>query len=192
MRRCKQNDKITPLMSLAQDGLLDAQGQQELDRHLATCATCRAEWEAMQRVDALFKQSEMVGPPLGFALRVERRLVAKEQRRQRWFRGLAALTGSLSLAGAAATALVLFLFGMIAWGRLGEVPAVQQHIGAVSHIAAGIGLVGKGASLFLGDLLLRYGPPLMMLLAFGLVVLAGTWLWLFIGRPGHHRHNGYA
>jgi hypothetical protein len=61
----------------------------------------------------------------------------------------------------------------------------------VSQIASGMGLVGKGASFFLGDLLLRYGPPLVILLAIGLAILAGIWLWLFIKRPGNSHRNGY-
>jgi hypothetical protein len=58
-------------------------------------------------------------------------------------------------------------------------------------MASGMGLVGKGASLFLKDLLLRYGPPLVFLLGASLAVLAGVWTWLFIRRPGNSHHNGY-
>jgi len=191
MQRCEQNERFSELMSLAQDGLLDAKGRRALNRHLATCPACRAEWAALERLAILFEPSDMVGPPLGFAVRVERRLAEKAKKKHRLFQGLALLTGSLSLAGATVAALLLTIWGLAAWSQMGDLSTVQQRVGAVSHIAAGMGLVGKGASLFLGDLLLRYGPPLVFLLAVGLMALAATWLWLFIGRPGSRR-NGYA
>ena len=50
----------------------------------------------------------------------------------------------------------------------------------------------KGASLFLGDLLLRFGGPLIFLVGVGLVVLVGLWVWLLLKRPGGYHHNGYA
>jgi hypothetical protein len=63
---------------------------------------------------------------------------------------------------------------------------------AITKLASGMGLLGKGASLFLGDLLSRYGPPLVLLLAIGLMLLAGVWIWLLIRRPGGSHRNGYA
>jgi hypothetical protein len=53
-------------------------------------------------------------------------------------------------------------------------------------------LVGKGASFFLGDLLLRVGAPAVILLGFGLMVLLAVWVWLFLKRPGSKQHNGFA
>lgn len=190
-RECEQSEKITELMSLSLDGLLDAEGRKVLDRHLATCTACQAEWAAMQRVSALFEQSPMVGPPLGFAVRLERRLAEKTKQRRRLFNGVAVLTSTLSLAGVTAAVLVMIVLGAVTWNWLGDLPSVQQRTSAVSQIASGMGLVGKGASFFLGDLLLRYGPPLVIVLAIGLAILAGIWLWLFIKRPGNSHRNGY-
>lgn len=188
---CEQSEQITGLMSLSLDALLDAEGRKELDRHLTTCTACQAEWAAMQRVSALFEQSPMVGPPLGFAVRVERRLAERTKKRRRLFNGVAVLTSSLSLAGVTAAVVVMIIIGAVAWNWLGDLPSMQQRTSAVSQIASGMGLVGKGASFFLGDLLLRYGPPLVILLAVGLAILAGIWLWLFIKRPGNSHRNGY-
>jgi anti-sigma factor RsiW len=180
------------LMSLALDGALDDGGRQVLEDHVATCTACRAEWQAMQALSGLFERSEMVGPPLGFALRVERSLDARERKRRRTFGGMAVLTGSLSLAGLTVAAVCLIVAGIVAWQWLGPLPAVQQGTSAISQVASGMGLVGKGASFFLGDLLLRYGPPLIVALGVGLVVLLGLWTWLFVRRPGKSRGNGYA
>jgi anti-sigma factor RsiW len=180
------------LMSLALDGALDDGGRQVLEEHVATCVPCRAEWQAMQALSGLFERSEMVGPPLGFALRVERSLDARERKRRRTFGGMAVLTGSLSLAGLTVAAVCLIVAGIVAWQWLGPLPAVQQGTSAISQVASGMGLVGKGASFFLGDLLLRYGPPLIVALGVGLVVLLGLWTWLFVRRSGRSQGNGYA
>lgn len=191
MEACKHGEQSTVLMSLALDGLLNAEGQQRLERHLASCPTCQAEWEAMCQVSALFEQSPLVGPPLGFAIRVERRLAEKSKKRRRVFGGVALLTGSLSLAGVTVAAVALIILGVVAWPWLSGLPSVAQGTSAVSNVASSMALMGRGASLFLGDLLLRYGAPLVALLGVGLAVLAGVWAWLVVKRPGNSRHNGY-
>jgi predicted anti-sigma-YlaC factor YlaD len=190
--KCEYNETFSERMSLALDGLLDAKEEQALHQHLAGCSTCQAEWQAMQQISALFRRSEMVGPPLGFALRVERRLAEQARKRKRTFGSIAMLTGSLSLAGVTIAAITVVALGLMAWLGLGSQPAVQQGTSALSQIASGLGLMGKGASLFLLDLLLRYGPPLLLLVGIGLTFLAGAWAWLFVKRPGKSRHNGYA
>jgi anti-sigma factor RsiW len=189
---CEHGEQFTALMSLALDGWLDGDDQQRLDRHLATCPACRAEWQAMQQVSALFEASPMVGPPLGFAVRLERRLAEKKKQRRQLFGGLALLTGSLSLAGVTVAVVVLIVLGVIAWRSFDSSPAVQQGTELASQVASGVGLVGKGASFFLGDLLLRYGAPLVLLLLAGLVLLVALWAWLLVKRPGGTHHNGYA
>jgi anti-sigma factor RsiW len=191
MRECKHDEEMTALMSLALDGLLEGDDRRHLDQHLATCSACQREWKVLQQVGALFEQSPMIGPPLGFAVRVDRRLAESTKRRRRLFGGVAVLTSSLSLAGVTVAAVLLIVGGILAWQWLGSLPSVQQGTTAVSHVASSMGLVGKGASFFLKDLLLRYGPPLVLLLGVGLAVLAGVWAWLFVKRPGNSRRNGY-
>jgi anti-sigma factor RsiW len=162
-----------------------------MDEHLAACPACQAEWASMRQVSALFEQAPMVGPPLGFAVRVERRLEERSKKRRWSPGGLAVLTGSLSLAGVAVAAVTLIVIGVIAWQWLGAQPAVYQGSTAVTQAAAGIGLVGKGASLFLKDLLVRYGLPLLLVAAAGLALTSGVWAWLFVRRPGNPQRNGY-
>ncbi len=188
---CEHGEQFTALMSLALDGWLDGDDRQRLDQHLATCPTCRAEWQAMQQVSALFEASPMVGPPLGFAVRLERRLAEKKKQRRQLFGGLALLTGSLSLAAVTVAVVVLIVLGVTAWRSFDSSPAMQQGTEVASQVASGVGLVGKGASFFLGDLLLRYGAPLVLLLLAGLVLLVALWAWLLVKRPGSTRHNGY-
>jgi anti-sigma factor RsiW len=191
---CEHGEQMTALMSLALDNLLEEGEQLRLTEHLASCSTCQLEWEAIQQVTALFESAPMVGPPLGFAIRVERKLADQTKRQRRLFGSLALVTSSLSLAGVTVVAALMLVLGIIAWNKYDSSPAMQQGTHAVSQVASGMGLVGKGASLFLGDMLLRYGPPLVILLGIGLVVLLGAWVFLLVKRPGgtRQRHNGFA
>jgi anti-sigma factor RsiW len=188
---CDCEQEMTEMMSLALDGQLDEGDQGRLQQHLEACPRCQAAWEAMQATAALFARSEMVGPPLGFAVRVERRLEAGQKKRRRAFGGVAVLTSSLSLAGVTVAAICLLVLGIVAWQWLSAAPSVQVGVEAASQVAAGMGLVGKGASLLLGDLLLRYGALLLFALGAGVAVLVGLWTWFFVRRP-KWPGNGYA
>ena len=189
---CAHSEGMTGLMSLALDGLLDGGDRKRLDQHMSTCATCRAEWQAMTQVAALFESSPAVGPPLGFAVRVERRLADKTKKKRQAFGGMAVLTSSLSMIGVTVAAVLVIVLGVIGWRWFDSSPTIQQGTHTLTQVASGVGLVGKGASLFLGDLLLRYGAPLVLLLGVGLVVLFAAWAWLLVKRPGSTRHNGMA
>ena len=189
---CEHSEGMTALMSLALDGLLEDGDRRRLKQHLAACQTCRSEWESMRPVAALFAQEPMIGPPLGFAIRVERQLEEKAKKRRQLFGGLALLTSSLSLAGVTVVVVVTIIFGIITWNQYTAPPAVEQGTVAVSQVASGMGLVGTGASFFLGDLLLRVGAPLVILLGIGLTILLAAWVWLFLKRPGSRQHNGLA
>ena len=189
---CKQGEQMTMLMSLSLDGMLDRDGQHRLEQHLAGCASCQREWQAMRQVSALFQAEPLVGPPLGFAVRIERQLEAKAVQRKRVFGGAAVVTSWLSLAGMTVGAVVLILLGVMGWQWFGSLDSVQLGASALSQVAGNVGLLGKGASFFLGEALLRYGLPLVALLAVGLAVLAGAWTWMVVKRPGGSRRNGYA
>ena len=189
---CEHGERMTALMSLVLDGLLEDGDRRRLKQHLTGCQACRSEWESMRQVTALFKEAPMVGPPLGFAIRVERRLEEKAKKQRQLFGGLALLTSSLSLAGVTVAVVLMLVFGIVTWNRYNASPAVEQGTVAVSQVASGMSLVGKGASFFLGDLLLRVGAPLVILLGIGLMVLLAVWVWLFLKRPGGKQHNGFA
>jgi anti-sigma factor RsiW len=188
---CEHSEQASALMSLSLDGMLDAGGEQRLQRHLAVCPVCQAEWQAMQQISTLLGESPMVGPPLGFAIRVERRLDERTKTQRRVFGGMAVLTSSLSLAGITVAAVVAIVMGVVAWYSFGSLAAVQQGSGALSQVASGLGLMGKGASLFLKDLLLRYGLPLVFLIGTGLAFLIGIWAWLFSRRSSNFHRNGF-
>ena len=188
---CEHSEEMTGLMSLALDGLLEAHDQRELEQHLAGCPACTAEYDAMRQISVLFEGEQMVGPPLGFAVRVDRRLAERDRKRRRLFGGLAVVTSSLSLAGVTITGVALVVLGLLAWQGLGGLPSIEQGGSVLAHMASGISLVGKGATLFLWDLVQRYGPPLLLLLGVGLAFLVGMWIWLFVKQPGGSHRNGY-
>lgn len=187
---CNQQEKMTEWMSLALDHLLGEEEQRQMQRHLDTCPQCREEWALMQEASTLFEQSAMVGPPLGFAIRVERRLNAQTRQRRQLFGGIAVLTGSLSLVGASLAALVLMVLGGVLWARSGALADLQQSTRVVSTLASGMGLVAKGASLFLKDILLSYGGPVLLLSGVGLITLVGIGIWVYSRQPGNSQQNG--
>ena len=181
---CKQGEQMTMLMSLSLDGMLDRDGQHRLERHLARCASCQQERRAMSQVAAMFEAEPMVGPPLGFAVRIERRLEAKAVQRKRAFGGAAVVTSWLSLAGMTVGTVVLIMLGVMGWQWFGSLGSVQLGTSALSGFAGNVGLLGKGVSLFLGEALVRYGFPLVALLAEGLTVLACALTWMVVKRSG--------
>jgi anti-sigma factor RsiW len=191
LMECEHSEQVSAMMSLSLDGMLDAGGEHRLQRHLADCPVCQAEWQAMQRISTLLGESSMVGPPLGFAIRVERRLGERARKERRVFGGMAVLTSSLSLAGITVAAMMVIVMAVVAWYSYGSLAAVQQGSGALSQVASGVGLMGKGASLFLKDLLLRYGLPVVFLVGAGLAFLIGVWAWLFSRRSSNFHRNGF-
>lgn len=189
---CRDSERVSLLMSLALDGRLAATDQQVLQGHLAACPACRAEWKAMQQVSDLFKSIEMVGPRLGFATRVERRLADKAKKRRRLFGGAVVLTGSLSLATVTVVVVAVLAVGILAGNWFDLLPDIKQGTDTASQIASGVGLVGQGVSLFLTDFLRAFGLPMVIGVGIALAVLLVIWIWLFVKRPGGYHHNGYA
>lgn len=183
--KCPHYEQSSLMMSLALDGLLDGEAQGNLQRHLSACPVCLAEWKTLSMVSTWLDSADMVGPPLGFAVRVQRRLEERERTRKRAFEGVAVLTGSLSLAGATVAVVALAILGLIAWPWLGAQATVQQGSSAVSQVASGFGLVGKGATLFLKDAFVSYGFPILLIAALVLIVLSSIWVWLYTRRPGN-------
>lgn len=178
------------LMSMALDGLLDDDSEGQLRQHLDACSTCHAEWTAMQQVSTWLEGSDLTGPPLGFALRVERRLEEKARNRRRALRGLAVLTGSLSLAGVALATAAALVLVLVIWLWPGSQSVVQEGGSLVSSLASRIVVTGRGMLLCLKELFLHYGIPLLLVSGSGLTVLSVVWAWLFTRRRGRTVVNG--
>jgi len=100
-------------MSLQLDGLLDQEETERLHRHLAECATCRREWEAMCAVSQLLDAAPMAVPAPGLSLRVSRRVAKSAARRRRALSVFGVLLGSAGLwvaAGLVTAAVLLVLW----------------------------------------------------------------------------------
>jgi predicted anti-sigma-YlaC factor YlaD len=189
---CNDGEAMSELMSLALDGVLDADGEERLQRHLAHCPACQAEWVAMQQVSELFKEAPVAGPRLGFATRVERRLAEKDRQRRQVFGGVAVLTGSLSLAALTVATVAVVALGLVAWNWGEAIPDLKEGTTALSQLAAGIGLLSRGLRLFVEGLLLDYGLPVLLVVGACLLVLLGVWIWLVVKQPRSYEGNGYA
>jgi anti-sigma factor RsiW len=123
-------------MSLQLDGLLDQEHTAQLQAHLAECAACLQEWEAMRAVSQLLEAEAMVKPAPGFAQRVTRRVEKRTARRRHAFSILGVLVGSAGLwmAAGLVLAVVVFLWWRapleILWNSV-AVPLASSTVSAV-------------------------------------------------------------
>lgn len=76
-----EHESYQLLMSLSLDGLLDAEEDQTLARHLQSCPSCEAVWQRWQRVDVAFQQPPPVMAPDGFGARMAERIAHAEKQR---------------------------------------------------------------------------------------------------------------
>jgi hypothetical protein len=114
------------------DGELDPGARRRADEHLAVCADCRAQLDALGRVRALVRHAARIEPPPGF---VER--VVRERRRRRFTPAIAAVGGL--------AALWLLVVGVVVAGP----PRVEPPVGDIAAAHAGL---GQGAAPSRGDL----------------------------------------
>jgi anti-sigma factor RsiW len=107
------------------DGKSRLADHQEIERHLATCADCRARAEEFRRMWTTLDELPAVEPSFGFDARVRRRIAAEPQRR--WF-GWSVLRPRLAFSAALLIALCVWLIRMPA-NRMGtgDAAALQQE-----------------------------------------------------------------
>lgn len=189
---CAERERVSSWVSLDLDGRLAPDHGFEMEQHLASCPPCQAEAAALHRVSTLLSEMPMVGPSYGFALRVQRRLAERADRRRHLFRGVALLTSSLSVAGAGAAAVLTLGLGLAALLWLSSQPAGLQVGFSMSQVVSGLGLMGKGASILLKDIVLRYGLPVVLAVGGALAVMGGLWAWLVKRKLGGPDQNEYA
>ena len=88
-------DQYTEWMSLAQDGMLSSTQTRLLHGHMAVCPPCQTTWEAMNLVSQMLHAAPMVAPAPGLALRVQKKLEYRKERRRRAVTGLLLGLGAL-------------------------------------------------------------------------------------------------
>ncbi len=150
-----RHDDVVPLLGPAALGLLTRREQEQLDRHLAGCASCRAELAALTdvagRLGDLDAASALTGSA-GVADAVLGR-VARERRRAQRLPGLVA----------AAAAVAVLLAGLVTAGTLGQdsVPMEAVAVSAQGDVRASANLVAHtwGVEIKLAATGLAAGQP---------------------------------
>jgi anti-sigma factor RsiW len=126
---------VRDLLTLAAAGALDAAEQRQIQGHLRSCASCRAEFEAWGRVAGALEALPTPQAPPGLVERTRRQIernaaLAGEQRQQRW------LFFWLTVFAWATTVLSWPLFGFLG-SRVGRFVDLSW-----THVSAGEAWIG--------------------------------------------------
>lgn len=162
----------TEWLSLQLDGLVEQQQREQLQAHLAFCESCRAEWEAMQRVSSVLEAASEVAPPLDFAAKVASRLQQREARQRRVRGGIGLLVGSVGLWGSAGV--IIALLFLTVWQPLVQLFWVDVMLPMARNVSSVALVLGRALHAVVREL---FSQPMWLLLpcyaiaAFGLIAL---------------------
>lgn len=186
----------TEQLSLALDGLLEADERQAFDAHVQACERCRHLWLAWRRISDTLQVEPFSAPTPGFLLRVDRAIQRDEKRRERLWGGIVLVGGTLSIW----TVLLIGLALAVTVGVTvipGVRPGIQEIVSYSQQVAALLlqDLTAVRNSLFS----LLPSPAAAAGLVAALGVLALIWLRL-VRSPGrrsraqgaspHNNHQG--
>lgn len=167
-------------MSLALDGLLGGAERLSFDEHLQTCSACRVDWTTWQDLARLFQEEPFVGPAPGFALRVNRHLSARRQKRERMLGSLVLVGGTLSVWSVLVAGVIL---AIAIWLVINPTARVQM-LEMLAYAGQLLALAASN-SLLLRDTLLRFLPMPVLLALLGACAAA---IALFSARLAPQRH----
>lgn len=168
-------------MSLKLDGLLDQEQERALQAHLATCAACRAEWEALQFVSRLLEEQLMMPAPAGFVARLQGRLGAERAARRRSVLGGTALAlGALGLGALGLSSLAGLIVSL--WPLLSQPSLWQNLAGWLDRLADVCLAVGGAIALLLNSLFDAVGGPIMLVYLLAVLLLSILWSRLVLHR----------
>jgi hypothetical protein len=175
------HDPYTIMISMSLDGMLNAEEEQELQRHMRTCDTCAQAWRDMSLVETMFKAQPMAAPSPNFAASVMAQVETYEAQR-RWYPWFALLVGVLVVAAIASIAgpILFFTYGL--QHVLLEVPLIATLVGyaAQAYGAAQFGV--ELAVTMLADWLnLLTTDPIALAVVVAALALASTWIGLLEG-----------
>jgi predicted anti-sigma-YlaC factor YlaD len=157
--RCEQ---ASEMMSARLDGRLDSTEIALLEKHLAGCSACQAEWRRLQALDGLLASASMVRAPAPLRVLVLARLSRRDQARRAIVGGTAL---ALATAALALLALAPALLGLL--DATGIAPAlVSGGPATVVQLMAMVGTMGH-AMLVSAE---KLAVPLAVLSLCGLVV----------------------
>lgn len=129
------HDNYQSLISLSLDGLLTADEQSALDRHLRSCAACVYTWEHMKMVDRLFQAQPEAAPSVDFKARVMVRVAGYERRKHLYPWVTLALTAVLLIAILSILLPILF-FGLELYRPLFDVPVLGGWLTQLVNLRA--------------------------------------------------------
>jgi len=167
--RCEQ---IGEMMSARLDERLTTTEDEALGGHLASCSSCRGEWEALSSVDRFLSAAPVVAAPMDLHVSVLARLERRRRVRQALIGGSALSLGALLLALLTFSPLLVWLVGA---GSL--LPMWQA--GGRAALAQMVSLLGTAARTS-AVLLRAFALPIVGVAAC-VVVLAGILNGLWIG-----------
>jgi len=165
--------KASELMSLRLDGLLEGAAETDLDAHLASCARCKEEWEALCEVSRIFRSTPLIAPRPGFAKRVSRRLAQRMARRKRR-RQVLLLSVGLSLLLLLAMPSLLRL-GMLL-GDLAQPTLISTGIRALAGLISALEVLRDAVTLVISALLST--PAVFLAPAYAGLALAAIYAWV--------------
>jgi len=176
-------EEFSWLMSLALDGLLDAQEQVQFQASLVRYPLLARQWHSWQRLDQQLTLLPAVEPTLGFVKRFEHRFQQQERRQlvwRNWFVGafIVLVWGGLLVGGTALGAYVLlyqsdwlgevvhtlaFTFATVSQWFVTLSAALSSLVATPQAIGFGLGyLVAAGALLAYWVRFLRHSTQLVM------------------------------
>lgn len=172
-----KNDTFTEQISLLLDDELNTAETAELQAHLNDCHTCQQAYQAMQRVDTIFREGAkvMAAPAAGFAQRFETRLAQRRAHNggHLWLGLGTLLLGTLSLS--VITGLMVSAFISAGVNTMG-VSLLYHWLARFIESANFVEVWLNFGVVFLKACLLTMRQPLFWGLAVGAIGLA--WLWL--------------
>jgi anti-sigma factor RsiW len=166
-------------MQAVLDGDLALADRRALEAHLATCASCQADWAALNSVHRLFKAAPLAAPRAGFNGRFQARLAQRRRQPQALWGALALGLGAV---GASALVVPLGLGLVFSTVRVAQQPATSLALlASVSAVAAFL-------ATFLDALFIAVGAlagvllPNPLLWAGAVLALGLTAVWLYVMR----------
>lgn len=181
------HENYTLAMSLALDGMLTSEEEEELHAHLAACASCRATWALWQEIDQRLAASASLPaatPAAGFSTRVEERLLARQFRRRSALGGLLFLITSLATWMLAAAIGI----GVIGWWLAHRPQVLAELVSLAAALLAAAAALVEGLRLFWSSLFAPSMQPVMASCLVLVLILGAAWIGLLMGagrRAGH-------
>jgi predicted anti-sigma-YlaC factor YlaD len=176
-------DQYTEKISLWLDNELSPGEVTELEAHLADCPACHQTYEAMQRVDRLFRTAarQIVIPAPGFTRRFETRLAQQRPVKpwQLWLTLGALLSGTVLIFSAYAIVGGIALLGV----RTTAVDAGLYYQGVITFLESvdQARIYLNLSSLFVKASLLTMSQPLFWVSTMIIITIIGLWLRIWRG-----------